>query len=202
MHAYPGRSRKGNTDLAHAIRGGATLVGEDGKGKNGLVSYFKRLAWRHPQAMANLLGKVLSWQTQQTCHDSAPPLRRWTDEEISKLPTIVMQFRAMLETKAAGSSQANERNAHLPRAVVEGATLVGEDGKGKNGLAGYLKRLARHHPQAMGNLLGKLLPWPDEDNEAEPKRPIEEVIEEMVAKLVGTRSEETLAQEDPDSDQR
>ena len=45
------------------------------------------------------------------------------------------------------------------------------------------------------------LPWPGEDNEAEPKRPIEEVIEEMVAKLVGTRSEETLAQEDPDSDQ-
>jgi hypothetical protein len=64
----------------------------------------------------------------------------------------------------------------LPRAVVEGAALVGEDGKGKNGLAGYFKRLARHYPQAMGNWLGKLWPWPDEDSEDEPKRPIEEVL--------------------------
>ena len=89
-------SSKGNTDLVRAIREGATLVGGDGKGKNGLVSYFKRIAWRHPQAMANLLGKVLSWQTQQTCHDSFPQLRRWTDEQISKLPTIETQFKAML----------------------------------------------------------------------------------------------------------
>ena len=169
MAAYP--PSKGNSDLVRAIREGATLVGGDGKGGDGLVHYFKRIAWHHPQAMANLLGKVLSWQTRQTCHDSSPPLRRWTDEEISKLPTIVLQFRAMLETRVAGSPQANGRNARLPRAVVEGATLVGEDGKGKNGLAGYFKRLARHHPQAMANLSGKLLPFPDEDSETGPNGP-------------------------------
>ena len=38
------------------------------------------------------------------------------------------------------------------------AVALGEDGKGRNGLQGYLQFVGRHHPKAFYNLLGKLLP--------------------------------------------
>jgi hypothetical protein len=71
--------------------------------------------------------------------------------------------------------------------------------QGKNGLAAYFKRLAWHHPQVMVNLSGKLLPCADEDSEVEPKRPDRGGAGSAFS---GTRSEETLAREDPDCDQR
>ena len=35
---------------------------------------------------------------------------------------------------------------------------VGHDGNGKDGLKGYLRRVAVENPQVMGSLLGKVLP--------------------------------------------
>jgi hypothetical protein len=170
-------SQSTGNDLVDAIRDGVTLVGEDGKGKkNELVKYFRRLARHHPQAMAKLLGKVLPLSTP-TRKDHVPQFRRWTDEEISKLPPVP-QIRAILETSLANNYRPPTQikgNARLAHAILEGAALVGEDGRGKNGLAGYFKRLARHYPQATGNLLGKLLPWPwpEDDSSTQPRRSLE-----------------------------
>jgi hypothetical protein len=38
----------------------AEQVGEDGRGKGGLVGYFMRLAVRYPRVFANLLARVLN----------------------------------------------------------------------------------------------------------------------------------------------
>lgn len=46
----------------------------------------------------------------------------------------------------------------LKEAVVTAATLVGQDGKGKGGLIGYLKDLAINEKKAFAGLLGKAMP--------------------------------------------
>jgi hypothetical protein len=43
-------------------------------------------------------------------------------------------------------------------AVVEAAEKVGEDLHGKNGLVGYLRRLAIHYPETFAGLIGRCIP--------------------------------------------
>lgn len=43
-------------------------------------------------------------------------------------------------------------------AVIQAAKLVGEDGKGRDALVGYMKRLAIGEPKAFASLLGRCLP--------------------------------------------
>lgn len=46
----------------------------------------------------------------------------------------------------------------LKEAIIEAAEAVGEDGKGKAGLVGYLKSVAKADKKSFSMLLGKVLP--------------------------------------------
>lgn len=52
----------------------------------------------------------------------------------------------------------NKTTALLKEAILKAAELAGEDGKGKGKTVGYLKKLAKEHPPAFSQLLGKVLP--------------------------------------------
>jgi hypothetical protein len=52
----------------------------------------------------------------------------------------------------------NKRTAILRDAILQAAELVGQDGKGKNGLTGYLMMLAQREKAVYARLLEKVLP--------------------------------------------
>lgn len=52
----------------------------------------------------------------------------------------------------------NKTTRALKEAIVLAAEKVGQDGKGQDGLTGYLVRLATDEPKAFAALLGKVLP--------------------------------------------
>lgn len=52
----------------------------------------------------------------------------------------------------------NKTTAALKEAILQAAQAVGHDGKGKEGLVGYLKRVAQEDVKAFSTLLGKVLP--------------------------------------------
>ena len=52
----------------------------------------------------------------------------------------------------------NKTTAVLKDAILLAAQNVGEDGKGKGGLTGYLQRLANQEPKAFSSLLARVLP--------------------------------------------
>lgn len=52
----------------------------------------------------------------------------------------------------------NKTTALLKDAILRAAEAVGEDGEGKAGLVGYLKRVAKEDVKAFSTLLGKVLP--------------------------------------------
>lgn len=43
-------------------------------------------------------------------------------------------------------------------AIIHAAEVVGSDGNGKDGLAGYLEAIARNEPRSFTQLLGRVLP--------------------------------------------
>ena len=71
------------------------------------------------------------------------------------------------------------KNAELIReAVVIAAEAVGEDQKGKDGLVGYCKFLAKEHPAAFTGLIGKVLPMQLADEAGGPLRIVFETVYE------------------------
>lgn len=52
----------------------------------------------------------------------------------------------------------NKTTATLKEAILKAAEAVGHDGKGKDGLTGYLKHVASTDVKAFSGLLGKVLP--------------------------------------------
>lgn len=52
----------------------------------------------------------------------------------------------------------NKTTALLKDAIIKAAEAVGEDGEGREGLVGYLKRVAKEDVKAFSSLLGKVLP--------------------------------------------
>ena len=63
-----------------------------------------------------------------------------------------------------GNTMAKRKRAHnkitrdLKEGIIDAAIAIGEDGKGKGGLLGYLKMLARKHPKYYTALLARVLP--------------------------------------------
>ena len=51
----------------------------------------------------------------------------------------------------------NVFSAHLKELVIEAAGTVGGDGRGADGLAGFITRMAEEHPKVILKLLGKIL---------------------------------------------
>jgi hypothetical protein len=62
----------------------------------------------------------------------------------------------------------NKTTALLKDAIIEAANAVGEDLKGKDGLLGYCKFLAKEEPKAFSQLLGKVLPTQVTGENGEP----------------------------------
>lgn len=52
----------------------------------------------------------------------------------------------------------NKTTRTLKEAILLAAEQVGQDGKGKDGLTGYLRRVAQEDVKAFAGLLGKVLP--------------------------------------------
>lgn len=54
--------------------------------------------------------------------------------------------------------EVNKTTAALKEAILLAAEEVGENGKGKGGLVGYLRFVATKEPKAFAGLLGRVLP--------------------------------------------
>ena len=78
----------------------------------------------------------------------------------------------------------NRVTASLKEAILLAAEAVGADGKGKDGLLGYLTTLARRHPAIFVPLLGRVLP-PQIDQKTEQKTVVRyETVEERRAAMI------------------
>ena len=53
----------------------------------------------------------------------------------------------------------NKTTVVLKDAIIAAAEIIGEDGKGKDGLVGYLVNVARKHPKVYCRLLARVLPY-------------------------------------------
>jgi hypothetical protein len=62
----------------------------------------------------------------------------------------------------------NKVSGTLKDAVLEAAAEIGLDGKGLDGLKGYLKRIAETDCKAYSGLLGRILPMTLEGNADKP----------------------------------
>ena len=60
------------------------------------------------------------------------------------------------------SGSPNKVTKLLKDAIIMAAEQVGLDGKGKEGLVGYLKKLARQEPKAFASLLARVIPMQHE----------------------------------------
>jgi hypothetical protein len=73
---------KGTPNLVEAIISAAAQVGEDGLGKGGLVGYLVRIARTEPKLFANLLVRVLPYQS--TSEEEPRGVSYETREEIEE----------------------------------------------------------------------------------------------------------------------
>ena len=68
----------------------------------------------------------------------------------------------------------NKVTGNLKEAILQAAINVGYDGKGKNGLEGYLQKCAEEDSKTYFGLLGRVIPHVVEGN---PDKPIEHKLE-------------------------
>lgn len=110
--------------------------------------------------------------------DGLPRLPQWVKPGEGKVAP------KMLLGRPKGSK--NKVPVELKRAIMEATAMVGRDGKGKDGLHGYLMRLAIGHPKVYARLLEKLIPMHikiDDDNvKIEKYETVEELQLAMAAR--------------------
>jgi len=88
----------------------------------------------------------------------------------------------------------NKVTRSLKEGILLAAEAVGADGKGKDGLLGYLTSLARRHPTIFVPLLGRVLPLQiDQKTEQKPVVRYETVEERRAAMIAAGWSPATLA---------
>ena len=82
------------------------------------------------------------------------------------------------------------------KVILEAAYRIGEDGNGKNGVAGYLSWVAEYHPQIFCTLLMNLVTPGNADSDApeEPHRTIEESTQRVRDYIGLTRKDLTKGQ--------
>ncbi len=68
------------------------------------------------------------------------------------------QKKAMPVSPGRPKGVPNKATALLKDAILHAAEQTGEDNKGKDGLTGYLRRVAQEDMKAFTGLLGKVLP--------------------------------------------
>jgi hypothetical protein len=77
----------------------------------------------------------------------------------------------------------NKMPPFLKDAVLEAASHLGFDGKGKDGLVGYLQRLALSYPESFAALLGRVLPLQARASVGVPEKVTYRTAEEFQAAL-------------------
>lgn len=83
-------------------------------------------------------------------------------------------------SKGRAKGQRNRTTVMLKDAVLKAATLIGQDGRGKNGLTGYLMMLATKERAVYARLLEKVLPMQLElKDKTAPKYTAEQVVEKL-----------------------
>lgn len=60
--------------------------------------------------------------------------------------------------KGRGKGAVNVVTRIIKEATIAAAAAEGADGHGKDGLEGYLRRLARNEPRSFASLLGRIIP--------------------------------------------
>jgi len=78
--------------------------------------------------------------------------------------------------------QRNKLTTLIKDAIVKAAELEGQDGKGKDGMVGYMRKLARNEPKTFAGLLGRALPFhliSHQTNDADRFESKEELLEEL-----------------------
>lgn len=77
-------------------------------------------------------------------------------------PTKIVNFTDNPKPPAAGKGRPkgakNKTSVALREAIILAAENEGQDGNGKDGLAGYLRNLAKTQPTTFATLLAKLIP--------------------------------------------
>jgi hypothetical protein len=82
--------------------------------------------------------------------------KRATTQDLERKPGTFLPGHKPAVTRTAGIH--NRLTRDLKRGIIDAAEAYGADGKGKDGLTGYLFHLAGKHPKAFAGLLGKILP--------------------------------------------
>jgi hypothetical protein len=77
----------------------------------------------------------------------------------------------------------NKTSRILREAVLMAAEKVGSDGKGKDGLIGFLEKHARKNPELFFGLLARIIPLPSAPSEDRPEGPVFLTREEVLARL-------------------
>jgi hypothetical protein len=95
---------------------------------------------------------------------------------------MVERVKLLEFSKRQSHNAENKSTRIIKDAILAAAGNVGYDGHGKDGLVGYLSRIAREHPQTMCSLLAKLLPLQAKKPEA-AKREVYETYEQLDARL-------------------
>ena len=67
----------------------------------------------------------------------------------------------------------NKTTATLKEAILRAAEAVGEDTRGRGGLEGYLRRVAKEDVKAFSALLGKVLPL---QVSGDPDNPVQIIV--------------------------
>jgi hypothetical protein len=152
--------------IAEAVVQAAKILGENGRGKDGLVRYLKHIAMRDPKSFVPLLLDVLALQGRTSVATKPEMIEYETAEELQAalrergISVSLLRDspkKAKLPQDAKAKQDHQERSTTIAEAVVLAAEAVGEDGRGKDGLVGYFKYIARRHPRSFGALSGRAL---------------------------------------------
>jgi hypothetical protein len=89
-----------------------------------------------------------------------------------------------IEMKRSRKNRPNSAACLVFEAILEAAKQLGSDGKGRDGVSGYLRSLARKHPARFAALLVKVLEFEEPPKADAPRvlRTREEVEAEMRAR--------------------
>jgi hypothetical protein len=116
-------------ELRDAIMAAADCVGADGYGRDGAVGYFSTLARVYPRLVVRLIiGMLLD-----------------SDEGFLKR-------KRRFPPPNRRAQQARQRDV-----IVAVARQTGEDGRGRNGLVGYLRRISISHPIRFTGLVFRVI---------------------------------------------
>jgi hypothetical protein len=153
-------------DLHKALILAAEAAGEDGRGRGGLVSYLRRWALTDPKSFVPWLERFLPYVPPGLAELENPAdITKLSDEDLFALKRILEERLAQdaAEQKKQGYRRCirgapKRAIPPLPEALVLAAESVGEDGRGRNGLIGYLKRWAVTDLGSFARMLGPILP--------------------------------------------